>query len=127
KALAHVVGNPLQLKAEECDSSSSEVHDFDFQQADRSEEMGLVLIQYGREQMQLRTMSLARGDEGPHVLRKAGAAEANAGHHEPGVYPRVQAQAAVNLVIRNAERLAHIREFVREGDLGRAERVRRIL
>ena len=77
--------------------------------------------------MQLRTMSLARGDEGPHVLRKAGAAEADAGHQEPGVYPRVQAQAAVNLVIRDAERLAHVREFVREGDLGREERVRRVL
>ncbi len=81
----------------------------------RAQQLGVVLV-------------LARDpDERRDVLAEAAPAPADPGVEEPHADALVETDAAHDLGDVGADALAHVRDLVREADLGREERVRRVL
>src|SRR5881396_806756 len=126
-ALTDVVRSPFEGQAQEGDPPAGEAPELLFERYDGPEELSVVHPEDGLEQ--LRAVSLLRpsSDERVDVLREAGAPEADAGHEEFRIDARVEGEPLEHGVVFDAEAVAEIREFVREGDLRGEKGIRRVL
>src|SRR5439155_9779768 len=98
-----------------------------FEGRDGPEELAVVHPEDGLEQLRAVSLLRPRRDERVDVLREAGTPEADAGDEEFRIDARVEGEPLEHGVVFDAEAVAQVRQFVREGNLRGEKGIRRVL